>query len=230
MLSTSQRNILLMGRWFGALPVSMQSALAAGARTVNLPRGGLVFRRHDSNDGLYGVLEGAIRFSVISDEGKETVVGLAGPPNWFGEVALLDGGRRTHDAWADTDCVLVHVSLRLITSWLVDHPAHWKHIGQLATHKLRVMFTRLEDDRLQPVRTRLIRCVVTLLDGYGQREPGAQRLRVSQERLATLLSLSRQTVNELLRELERERLVSCNRGGLEVLDLIRLRELGQPSA
>ena len=66
------------------------------------------------------MLDGAIRFGAVNLAGKESVVGLAEPPQWFGEVALLDGGQRTHHAWADSDATLAHVPLPAITHWLAD--------------------------------------------------------------------------------------------------------------
>jgi len=70
--------------------------------------------------------------------------------------------------------------------------------------------------------------LVHLLEGYGQRkaEPSCH-VRVSQERLGTILSLSRQTVNELLRHLEQEGVIQCQRGGVRVLDPRRLRDAAQ---
>ena len=65
-----------------------------------------------------------------------------------------------------------------------------------------------------------------LARGYGQRDGSLpQTLHVSQERLRSLLSLTRQTVNALLQGLEREQLVACVRGGVRILDLPRLLQL-----
>jgi CRP-like cAMP-binding protein len=225
-LRPRQRQILASGRWFAGLPTSLQEELGASARVVALRAGQLLFQRGDDNQGLYAVLDGAVRFGAINLAGKESVVGLAEPPQWFGEVALLDGGRRTHHAWADADTTLANVPLPAITRWLAEHPAHWKHIGQLAVHKLRVVFASLEDASLHSPRERLIRCLVVLARAYGEREAVApQTLRVSQERLGSILSLSRQTVNALLQGLEREQLVACMRGGVRILDVGRLLEL-----
>jgi CRP-like cAMP-binding protein len=49
-------------------------------------------------------------------------------------------------------------------------------------------------------------------------------VRVSQERLGMMLSLSRQTMNELLRHLEKESIIHCQRGGVRILDPSRLRD------
>ena len=204
----------------------MQQALYGNARLVTLRAGELLFQRGDDNNGLYAVLDGAVRFGAFNLAGKESVVGLAEPPQWFGEVTLLDGGQRTHHAWADSDVTLAHVPLPAITRWLADHPAHWQYIGQLAVHKLRVMFAVIEDAGLHPSRERLIRCLVSLARAYGERDASPmQTLHVSQERLGSMLSLSRQTVNALLQGLEREQLVVCVRGGVRILDFGRLLEL-----
>lgn len=225
-LLPSQRQIVASGRWFASLPSSLRQALCNNARLVTLRAGDRLFQRGDDNNGLYAVLDGAVRFGAVNLAGKESVVGLAEPPQWFGEVALLDGGQRTHHAWADSNATLAHVPLPAIAHWLAEHPAHWRYIGQLAVHKLRVMFAAIEDASLHPSRQRLIRCLVSLASAYGQRDAApAQTLHVSQERLGSMLSLSRQTVNALLQGLERDELVVCVRGGVRILDFGRLLEL-----
>ena len=221
-----QREVLAGGRWFAGLPAAFQQALFGETRVVVLRAGELLFERGDDNDGLYGMLDGTVRFGAVNLAGKEAIVALAEPPQWFGEVALIDGGLRTHHAWADSDATLAHVRLAAITDWLVQHPAHWQYIGQLAVHKLRVMFAAIEDVSLHPPRERLIRCLVSLARAYGERDASpAQALHVSQERLGSMLSLSRQTINALLQGLERERVLVCVRGGVRIVDFGRLLAL-----
>jgi CRP-like cAMP-binding protein len=100
----------------------------------------------------------------------------------------------------------------------------------LLARKLRVALSLLEDMALEPPRVRLARCLIHLLDGYGQRRGDLRdRVRVSQERMGMLLSLSRQTVNELLRELEQESIIQVQRGGLRILDHARLRAVAEPA-
>jgi CRP-like cAMP-binding protein len=219
---------LSSGHWFAALPSPFQQALFDNARVIALRADEALFHRGDESNGLYGVLEGAICFGAVNVEGKESVVGLAEPPQWFGEVALLDGGSRTHRAWADSRAKLAHVPLRAVMEWLSAHPAHWQYIGQLAVHKLRVMFGTIEHAHLHPARERLVHCLVLLAGAYGQRDASPQRsLRVSQERLGTMLALSRQTVNALLQDLEREHLIVCVRGGVRILDLPGLQDAAE---
>jgi CRP/FNR family cyclic AMP-dependent transcriptional regulator len=228
-LQPSQRLVLGTGRWFASVPEPLQHALCAGARVISLSANQVLFHRDDTNDGLYAVLAGAICFGALNAAGKESVVGLAEPPQWFGEVSLLDGGRRTHRAWAESDATLAHVPLGVVANWLAEHPSHWQYFGELAVRKLRVMFDAIEEASLLPARDRLVRCLVLLASAYGERNPAAPpTIRVSQERLGTMLALSRQTVNALLQDLERDGLIACSRGAVRILDFSRLREASDP--
>lgn len=111
---------------------------------------------------------------------------------------------------------------------LADDPGRWQQLGQLLVGKLRIALTLLEDMALEPPKVRLARCLINLLEGYGQRKPAPSlSVRVSQERLGMMLSLSRQTVNELLRHLEQEHIIECRRGGVRIVDLSRLGEVAR---
>jgi CRP/FNR family transcriptional regulator, cyclic AMP receptor protein len=229
-LTPEQVAVVNSGDWFPALPPAFRRAVLNSSRIMLLAAGASVFRRGDPGDGIYCVISGAVRFSTLALSGKESIVGLAEPPHWFGEVALFDAGPRTHDAWADVTSTLLHLPSRSLTKILADDPGAWECMGRLLVHKLRIALSLLEDLALEPPRVRLTRCLINLFEGYGERkaEPST-RLRVSQERLGTMLSLSRQTVNELLRDLEQESIIQCQRGGVRILDPDRLRDAARPS-
>ena len=164
--------------------------------------------RGDPSDGIYCILLGAVCFGAIAPAGKGSIVALAEAPQWFGEIALFDVGARTHDAWADIASTLLRLPSRHLMRILAEDPGRWQRLGRLLVHKLRIALSLLEDMALEPPRVRLVRCLVNLLEGYGQRkaEPSLS-VRVSQERLGMMLSLNRQTVNELLRHLEQKSIV-----------------------
>ncbi|MBV9910511.1 MAG: winged helix-turn-helix domain-containing protein [Hyphomicrobiales bacterium] len=77
----------------------------------------------------------------------------------------------------------------------------------------------------------MARRLINLFEGYGQRKAAPSCVvRVSQERLGMMLSLSRQTVNELLRRLEQESIIHCRRGGVRTVDPSRLKDAAQISS
>src|SRR5690242_19187798 len=205
-ISPEQLGVLRSSEWFAALEPAFQQAVLTASRAIAVAAGKSVFHRGDASDGIYCVMSGAVSFGAIAPSGKESIVALAEAPQWFGEIALFDGGPRTHDAWADINAVLLHLPLRHLTRILADDPARWRQMGRLLVRKLRIALSLLEDMALEPPRVRLARCLIHLFEGYGQRKATPSHgVRVSQERLGMMLSLSRQTVNELLRHLEQER-------------------------
>jgi CRP-like cAMP-binding protein len=229
-LTPEQLAVVMSGEWFGALDPAFQRAVLGFSRVRLLTAREPVFHRGDPSDGIYCVISGAVRFGAVAPSGKESIVGLAETPQWFGEIALFDDGARTHDAWADVTSTLLHLPLRHLTRILADDPRAWRYMGRLLVRKLRIALSLLEDMALQPPKVRLARCLINLFEGYGERraEP-PRRVRVSQERLGMMLSLSRQTVNELLRQMEQEQIIQCQRGGVRVLDPRRLRIAAQSS-
>jgi CRP/FNR family cyclic AMP-dependent transcriptional regulator len=98
------------------------------------------------------------------------IVAVIEAPEWFGEIALFDGGVRTHDAWGDVPSTLLHLPIRHLTRTLARDPGAWQHLGRLLVRKLRVALSLLEDLALEPPKVRLARCLINLFEGYGQRK------------------------------------------------------------
>lgn len=132
---------------------------------------------------------------------------------------------------AEVTSTLLRLPLRHLRRVLADDPLRWQQMGRLLVHKLRIALSLLEDMALEFPRVRLARCLINLFEGYGQRKAApSPRVRVSQERLGMMLSLSRQTVNELLRHLEQEQIIHCRRGEVRIVDTSRLRDAARVSA
>lgn len=224
-ITPEQLAVLRSSEWFAALDTGFQQAVLDSSRVRVLAAGESVFHRGDASDGIYCVLSGAVCFGAMGSSGRGSIVALAEAPQWFGEIPLFDGGARTHDGWADVSSTLLHLPLRHLMRILADDPLRWQQLGRMLVRKLRIALSLLEDMALEPPRVRLARCLINLFEGYGQRkDTPSGRVRVSQERLGMMLSLSRQTVNELLRELEQKSIIQCQRGGVRVLELGLLRD------
>jgi len=225
---TDYAALLRSGAWFQALPAALQASLLGLARLHRLRNGQRLFARGDAPDGVYCVLDGAMRVGGLSETGKEAVLALVEAPHWFGEIALFDGQPRTHDAWAEGNVVLLHVAQQPLLALLAAQPVHWRVFGLLLTHKLRLTFTVMEETALLSASARLARRLVTMAEGYGDwKDRNRRLLHVPQEQLALMLSLSRQTVNQILKQFEARQAIALVRGGIEILDIGKLRQLAQ---
>jgi CRP-like cAMP-binding protein len=216
------------GRWFGGLPRPFQEQLLAAAIPRRLGKGEQLFARGDPPSGLFGVAEGALTIGAAAADGREALLALVEPPMWFGEISTLDGQPRTHDAVAKEPSLVVQVPQAALDSILDAEPRYWRDIGVLATSKLRLVLHVVEDT-VQPLSVRLCRRLVLAAERYGEWQDRSSRVvDLRQDQLAAMLSTSRQTVNQLLKELEARGLVRLAYGAIEILDLDRLRVDARP--
>lgn len=214
---------LAQGHWFAGLPGDLQQALLAMAQPQQLAAGQRLFRRGDKPCGLYAVLEGAVRVGAVSENGKEALLALVEPPYWFGEIALFDGLPRTHDAFAESASRLLLLPQAELLALLARQPRYWRDFALLMSHKLRLTFITLEEMSLLPAAPRLARRLLRMAENYGEGEP-RRVLHLAQEQLALMLALSRQTTNQILKELEGQGILRLTYGEIEILDLARLQQ------
>ncbi|AUG05242.1 Crp/Fnr family transcriptional regulator [Pseudomonas sp. S09G 359] len=219
---------LAAGHWFSHLPAPFQHSLLAHARLRQLTAGQYLFKRGDPPCGLYAVLEGALRVSAVSEQGKEAVLSLVESPFWFGEICLFDGLPRTHDACAVGPCTLLQVPQQALLRVLDQAPQYWRDLALLMSQKLRLSFIGLEQLSLMPASVRLAHRLLMIIEGYGDMDPAKRVLQLPQEDLAAMLSLSRQTTNALLKDLQAQGIVRLGYGEIEILDPQRLREAAHP--
>ena len=85
---------------FGSLEETDQRAVADEMREVSFATNQVIFARGDAGREIYLVVNGRVRLSVLSAEGRELSFAHAEPGAIFGEIAMLDGGTRTADATA----------------------------------------------------------------------------------------------------------------------------------
>ena len=92
--------------WFASLSRLQRRALLGVAELTHLKRSATVFRQgdpaHGAGSGWYGLAGGAIKLSTLRHDGREAILAVLEPGNWFGEISLLDGLPRTHTATAQT--------------------------------------------------------------------------------------------------------------------------------
>jgi CRP-like cAMP-binding protein len=221
------RTCLQGGHWFSALPAALQDALLAAARVQRLDAGQRLFRRGDPPSGLYAVVEGAMRIGAVSEQGKEALLTLVEPPYWFGEISLFDGQPRTHDAFAEGACTLLLVPQAALLALLERQPQYWRDFALLMSQKLRLAFIALEQMSLLPAAPRLARRLLMIAESYGEGEP-RRVIHLAQEQLALMLAISRQTTNQILKELQAQGIVRLSYGEIEILDFARLRQAASP--
>lgn len=218
---------LMAGHWYSHLPVELQNSLLTMARLRRLAPGHRLFQRGDPPCGLYAVLEGAVRVGAVNEQGKEALLSVIEAPHWFGEICLFDGQPRTHDAVSVGATTLLHLPQGTLLGFLEQHPVHWRHLALSMSHKLRLTFINLEHLSLLPAPARVAHRLLLIARGYGDGEPVRTTLQLPQEQLALMLSLSRQTTNQILKDLQAQGVLQLGYGEIDILDVERLRTLAR---
>ncbi|HEY4179511.1 MAG TPA: Crp/Fnr family transcriptional regulator [Kofleriaceae bacterium] len=226
MISDGEKALLLTGRWFGSIAPEFAAQLLAAAVPRTYARGQWLFSRGDPSDGLYAMTGGAVRVGASAPNGKETLLALLEPPVWFGEIGVFDRQPRTHDAIAEDDVTVAHVPQPALETILAASPHFWRDLALLATSKLRQAFVAMEAMAVQPLAVRLAGMLVVLAERYGELHDRSSRtIELGQEQLAAMLASSRQTVNTLLRDLEKRGIVRVAYGTIEILDKDALKAI-----
>jgi CRP-like cAMP-binding protein len=163
-------------------------------------RGQVIVQKGDSGSSMMAVLQGRVRISAVSAEGKEIMLNVINPGEVFGEIAFLDGQPRSADATATEDTLLLVVERRNFLPFLArNQDLTLRLLGVLCT-RLRNTSIALEQIALFDLPARLARVLLKLATDYGRTVAGGTRidLKLSQRDLSTLVASSRESVNKQL--------------------------------
>ena len=127
---------------FSDLPEEELAQLSRLVQNRTLGRGKSLFRRHDPGDGLYIVRRGRLRIWLPHEGATEVTLAEPGPGDFFGELALLDGGSRSANATALEDSDLCFLPRDAFEEFLAAHP-------KVAARLLAVLSGRLRQTNLQ---------------------------------------------------------------------------------
>lgn len=197
--------LLAKSKLFGGLPAETQAKIAQQMRPVSFSSGQQIFSRGDPGTELYLLLDGRVRLSIISLEGRELAFTHSSPGDIFGEIATLDGGARTADATAVSAVKALILSKPQINTLVETSPPFAKAAIDLLCLRLRESDQQLEVIALHRIEVRLARYLLSLVrQQYGDKPPASPKiaLGISQGELALVLGASRPKVNAALMMLE----------------------------
>jgi CRP-like cAMP-binding protein len=231
-LTIEEREAINSGRWFASLSPSLRHDILRCAFVKRYKDGDLIAARGDPPDHWIACAKGAVRVSSTAVSGKQVTLTYVEPGIWFGDVAMFDGDRRTHDAYAHGDTTVLCVARADFQKILATHVELYEALMRLQARRIRTLFGLVEDLNTLPLRARLAKQLIHLVRSYGvpNLEDGSQTrigLQLAQEELAQLLGASRQRVNQELKTMEREGTIRIEPGGLVVLDRAALMRVSE---
>lgn len=211
----------------GRLADRHKNELANAAVVREIPNRQIIVPLGDAVDGVHFLIEGAIRLESHTESGDRFLVGdlLAG--DVFGLLAVLDREPSIHHASAFGDTVTVFIPAERFRSIVYSDHELMREVIEIMCQRLRMSLIMVTRFAPGSQTSRVVRCLVAIADqlGFSAPEENHATLTINQFDIAAMLSVSRQSVNRVLKDLVSEGLISVGYNQIEVLDLRRLRDL-----
>jgi CRP-like cAMP-binding protein len=223
--------LLREGAWFQQLPEPLQAEFVRRSSVRSYRRGASITRAGHTLDGLYGVVEGRIRVTrPVGDEGED-LIHVGEPGFWIGEYSLLTGDVAMVGTVAATQVRMVVLPRHEFERLVEQEPRWYPPFARLAIERYALMVRQLSDTRSLAPADRLRGRLADLVELRRAERAGSGPvvLRLSQEELARIVGVSRQTLNVLLAGLRDEGLVEVGFRSLRIPDPARLFAAAPPS-
>jgi CRP/FNR family transcriptional regulator, cyclic AMP receptor protein len=193
---------------FSELTESDVASLAQLLNRRKYPKDGVVFFENEEGDSFFMIVEGRIKVTILGDDGREVILSMLGPGDFFGEMALLDNEPRSASAIAAEESELLSLSRadfqgvatkRSITSALI----------KVLTARLRHANHQISTLALLDVYGRVARVILDMAREEGRRLKDGRIAfrRATHQEIANRIGTTRETVTRMLKDLERQGLI-----------------------
>ena len=183
-------------------------------KVVKYRQGAAVFSQGDAANDVRYLQKGAVKVSVVSRIGKEAVVAMLSPGDFFGEGALAGQLVRIETATAlAASSVLIIEKEAMVRLLHEEHEFSDRFISYMLTRNIRIE-ADLVDQLFNSSEKRLARTLL-LLARYGQVNPQRTLPKISQETLAEMIGATRSRVNFFMNKFRKLGFIEYN-GGLKI--------------
>jgi CRP/FNR family cyclic AMP-dependent transcriptional regulator len=198
---------------FGILGPDLLQQLRAHARVRTVERGATIFAKGDPGSSLFAILEGQVKVISFSAQGKYAVFNVLSAGDIFGEIALLDGGERTADVTAVTDCKLLVIERRDFLPLVHSRSEVSQKLIEVLCARLRNTSRQVEEVMFLDLSAKLARTLLRLGESAG-----GKRIALTQSEIAQMIGASRESTNKQLRDWENLKWIHLERGEIVLVD------------
>ena len=211
--------------FLAVLPAADLGELAGRMHPRRYRAGAAIFHREDPGSTLHIIRSGRVKLVLASPEGREVTVQILGPGDFFGELALLDGGPRSASAVALEPVTTLTLDRAPFIATLERHPEVAGKLLAILGDRLRRTDELISDILFLDLPARLAKQLLALADEHGSAGAAGIRidLRLSQSELAAIVGATRESVNRCLNAYADRGLVALDRDAITILDPEALR-------
>lgn len=204
------------------VPAGQVRELMRMARRRRFSRNEVVFHRDDPGDSVHLIVKGRFAIQVMTPLGDTATIAIRGPGESFGEMALIEGARRSATVLALEESETLSLYKREFDQLRREHATVGDVLIGFLAGEVRMLNERLLEALYLPVERRVLRRLVELGTLYAEPD-GTAEVTLTQEAIAELAGAKRPTVNRVLREEAARGTIELMRGRIRILDLEGLR-------
>jgi len=222
-----KRQIIERHFLLGSLSSGEIDTLLAYSRVERYPAASEIYAKGSPGNSMMAVLRGTAKMSSVSAEGKEIVLNIMHPGEIFGEIGLLDGGERSADAVAMTNCELLVLHRRDFLPILERRADICMMLLRILCQRLRQTSEQVEDVLFRHLESRIAKNLLHLAESAGLHEVQGLSVDVhlSQRELGNIAGGSRESVNKILQSWHRAGLITLGKGSIVIRDIAAIERL-----
>jgi len=204
-----EREVLRTVPIFSELSDEDITSLAHLAIRKRYPKDTVVFFENEEGDFFFTILEGRIKVTILGDDGREVILSMLGPGDFFGEMALLDNEPRSATAIAVEESELLSLHRGDFQSVLNDNRSITTALIRVLSARLRRANHQISTLALLDVYGRVARVIVDMAreEGKRLRDGRIAFRRATHQEIANRIGTTRETVTRMLKDLERQGLI-----------------------
>ena len=196
-------------------PKAFLAKMGAGKTITKYQKDQIVFRQGDVAEAIFYIQKGKIKLTVVSERGKEAVVGLLEQNHFFGEGCLNGHPLRVTTATAIDECLITRIAKAAMIATMNDEPK----FSELFMADLLSRNSRIEEDLIDQLfnssEKRLARALL-LLANFGKEDTSEPIVgKFSQEILAEMIGTTRSRVSHFMNKFRKLGYIKYN-GRLEI--------------
>jgi CRP/FNR family cyclic AMP-dependent transcriptional regulator len=195
-------------------------SMVVGRRSV--PRSTTVMASGDPTDSLYIVLSGRLKVLMSDAEGKEVILSILGPGEFFGEMGLIDDSPRSASVLAIEPCELLSISKRDFKKCMTENFDMAMAVMRGLVRRLREADRKIGSLALLDVYGRVARLLLDMAETVDGEKVVTKRL--PKQDIAKMIGASREMVSRVMKDLQMGGYIEVRGSNIVLRDSIVLPE------
>jgi len=187
----------------------------------------VILFEHETGSALFVIIEGKVKVSRVSDDGKEVILTILGDSDFFGEMAILDGLARSANVTAMEDSEIFLIQRNDFLDLLHSHPEVSVALLQELTQRLRSADMKIKSLSLKDAEGKVATVILQLADDVGKIKQGTVEIEKLpfQHDLANMAGTSRETISRTLHSFAKKGFVELEGSKLRIINYEKFKEL-----